>query len=362
MLIFNYVLQTELNRKPCFESILSTFNDQYIMKTSHHVIFLLLSTALFLTACSEDQVCDEGIIEVPNTVALLDGAEYAASIQNCRLPRVQRFSFQAFEGGTFRGPQDTEVFVPPQSIFNDDGEPVDALVTLELIEMYEPGEIIACQLSTNGLSTTAVQEPLLSEGIYYINLSLPGVNLNLANDLQVFSPSTNAGLSLFQFNSLSCQEIDCSVLWEANAGVEVLAGGIENPDGTVTEGYRTFVRQLGWISVARYNPDDSVRTIIYNKAPVQFNGSNSNTFLLYEGNSTGIAMFDRYDSSLDVFSEMHGQIPTGTDGHFILVTVQDGAYRFATQSTTIDMDQIGLTTQTSDVTETAFINSLNALQ
>ena len=73
-------------------------------------------------------------------------------------------------------------------------------------------------------------------------------------------------------------------------------------------------------------------------------------------------MFDRYDSSLDVFSEMHGQIPTGTDGHFILVTVQDGAYRFATQSTTIDMDQIGLTTQTSDVTETAFINSLNALQ
>lgn len=332
------------------------------MKASHHVILVLMVSAVFLSACSEDNDCDEGLIEVPNVVLPLDGADYAASIQDCRTPRIQTFTFQAFLGGTFRGSQNTQIIVPPQSIVNDDGEPIDGIVTLELIEMYDPGEIIACQLSTNGLSTTRVPEPLLSEGIYYINITLPGVNINLINDIEIFNPSENLGLSLFQFNSLSCQEIDCLVLWEANPAAEVLAGSIENPDGTVTEGYRTFARELGWISVARYNPDDSLRTIIYNKAPVQFNGSNSNTFLLYEGSSTGIALFDRFDNSLGVFSEMHGQIPTGTDGHFILVTVQDGVYRFATQGTTIDMDQIGLTTQTSDVSETEFINSVNTLQ
>lgn len=318
--------------------------------------------ALLLTSCSEDHDCDEGLIEVPNITLPLDGADYAASIQECRTPRIQRFTFQAFLGGTFRGPQNTQIIVPPQSIVNEDGEPVDGIVTLELIEMYEPGEIIACQLSTNGLSTTLVPEPLLSEGIYYINITLPGVNINLLNPIEVFSPSQNSDLSLFQFNSLSCQEIDCLVLWEAIPGIEVLASFIDNPDGTVTNGYRTFVSELGWISVARFNPDDRQRTIIYNKAPVEFNGSNSNTFFLFEGPSTGIALFDRFDTTLDVFSEMHGQIPTGTFGNFILVTVQDDAYRFATQGATVDMDQIGLTNQTLDVSEMEFINSVNTLQ
>lgn len=332
------------------------------MKVSRHITQLLMVIVLLFPSCSEDHDCEEGLVEVPNSIAPLDGADYAASIEECRTPRIQTFSFQAFLGGTFRGLQNTQIIVPPQSIVNENGEPIDGIATIELIEMYEPGEIIACQLSTNGLSTTLVPEPLLSEGIYYINITVPGTTITLLNAIEVFNPSDNSDLTLFQFNSLSCQDIDCLVLWEANVGVEVTSGIIDNPDGTVTQGYRTSVRELGWISIARYNPDDRQRTIIYNKAPAQFNGSNSNTFLLYEGNSTGIALFDRFDTSLDVFSEMHGQIPTGTIGSFILVTVQDGAYRYATQTTTVSMDQIGLTTQTSDVSELEFINSVNTLQ
>ncbi|MGK0250625.1 MAG: hypothetical protein ACI81G_000054, partial [Gammaproteobacteria bacterium] len=132
------------------------------MKVSHHVTLVMMVTAVFFSACSEDHDCDEGLIEVPNVVLPLGGADYAASIQDCRTPRIQTFTFQAFLGGTFRGPQNTQIIVPPQSIVNDDGEPIDGIVTLELIEMYDPGEIIACQLSTNGLSTARVPEPLLS--------------------------------------------------------------------------------------------------------------------------------------------------------------------------------------------------------
>ena len=132
----------------------------------------ILALACLCLSCSEDHDCDVGLVELPNATAPLLGVEYAESLLECRQPRVQRFSFQGFLGGTFLGTQGTQIIIAPQSILNQDGTPVDELVTLELIEMYQPGEIIACQLSTNGLSTTNTPEPLLSEGIYYVNLRL----------------------------------------------------------------------------------------------------------------------------------------------------------------------------------------------
>ena len=168
-------------------------------------------------------------------------------------------------------------------------------------------------------------------------------------------------MGLRQFNSLSCQELECLVLWEPNLTAEVIADTIEDPVGGEIDGYRTFVLVLGWVTIARYNPDDSTRTIVYNKAPNGYNKTNANTFLLYNNNSIGVSLFDRFDSSLTVFSELHGQIPINTVSDFILVTVQDGSFQFATQNATIGMEQIGVTTQTSNASESEFITAINSL-
>jgi len=325
----------------------------------------LLGLLFLCLSCSEDHDCDEGLVELPNAIAPLLGVEYAQSLEDCRRPRVQTFTFQGFEGGTFLGAQSAQIIIAPQSIVNSDGTPVDQVITLELIEMYNPGEIIACQLSTNGLSTTNIPEPLLSEGIYYLNLTVatdPTVELTLLEAIQIFNPSDNDGLTgLRQFNSLSCQELECLVLWEPNLAAEVIPDTIEDPIGGEINGYRTFIFELGWVTIARYNPDDSLRTVIYNKAPNGYDKSNSNTFLRYESSSIGVSLFDSYNSSLSVFSEMHGQIPVNTVSNFILVTVQDGAYRFATQNATIGMEQIGVTTQTNNASESDFISAINNL-
>ncbi len=317
---------------------------------------------LLFPSCSEDTDCDEGLVEIVNSTTPLDAQDYRDNVLDCRLPRVQRFTFPAFEGGVFRGEQNTQVFIPAQSIVDQNGEPIDVIVTLELIEMYNPGEVIACQLSTNGLSTTTTVEPLLSEGIYYVNLVVPGQTITLLNPINVFTPSNNEALVLSQFNSLSCQELECEVLWEINPDAGVEPSAIDNPDGTLITGYQTSVFELGWVSLSRYNPDDAQRTIVYNKAPNTFNGNNSDTFLLYESESIAVALFDRYDESLDVFSETYGQIPMNTSASYILVTHQQDMYQYAWQTIMIGSNQIGFTPEIMIASETDFITQINSLQ
>ncbi|MBE17044.1 MAG: hypothetical protein CL867_12420 [Cytophagaceae bacterium] len=332
------------------------------MKRIHHLTWLLMVILLLLPSCSEDNDCDEGLVEIVNSTTPLPAESYGDNLLDCRLPKVQRFEFPAFEGGVFRGEQNTQVIVPAQSIVDQNGEPIDVTVTLELIEMYSPGAIIACQLSTNGLSTTGIVEPLLSEGIYYINLVAPGQDITLLNPINVFTPSNNEELLLFQFNSLSCQELECKVLWEINPDAGVEPSIIDNPDGTLITGYQTSVFELGWVSLSRYNPTDTERTIVYNKAPTAFNGSNSDTFLLYNSESIAVALFDRYDTSLNVFSETYGQIPIDTPASYILVTHQQGMYQYAWQTSSIGRDQIGFTPEVLSATETSFITQVNSLQ
>lgn len=333
------------------------------MKT-YYKTFAVIWILATLLSCSEDENCEEGIIETPNSVNLLAGVEYSQNLLDCRATRIQNFTFPGFEGGVFLGTQGTQIIIGAQSISDQNGNPIDQDVTIALIEMYQPGEIIACQLSTNGLSATNTPEPLLSEGIYYINLTVadPTITVTLASPIQIFAPSENTGLTLRQFNSLSCQDVDCRVLWENNPNAEVVPATIEGPSGETISGYRTFVSILGWLSAARYNPDDNPRTIIYNKATPQYAGNNSDTFFLYKNSSVGISLFDRFDSSNKVFSEIHGQIPTNTSGSFILSTVQEGFYRYGSQQTTIEMNTIGLTTQTTDASEADFITQINNLQ
>ncbi|RMB56779.1 hypothetical protein EAX61_13345 [Dokdonia sinensis] len=334
------------------------------MKSHQSLFVTLLGFIFILCSCSEDHDCEEGVITLPNSVNLLSGIEYQENLLDCRLSRIQTFTFPGFEGGVFNGSQGTQITIPVQSILDQNGNPIDQDVTLELIEMYQPGEIIACQLSTDGLSTTNIPEPLLSEGIYYLNLTVadPDITITLASPISVFSPSSNEGLILNQFNSLSCQEVDCEVLWEFNPNAEVFPDTIEGSAGETVTGYRTFVTILGWISKARFNPDGSDRTIIYNKATAQYDGSNSDTFFLYKNESVGVSKFARYNDALDVFSEQFGQIPMGSDGTFILTTVQEGDYRFSTQARQVEDGTIGLTTQTTDSPEAQFITQINSLQ
>ncbi len=324
------------------------------------IIFLWITcilTGLYLS-CSEDETCEAGVIELPNAVALVDGASYQAALLDCRIPKVQTFTLSGSEGGQVEGNTGTAIFIPPQSITNSDGALIDGPVTLELLEFYTNGASVACQLSTNTLNDANAIEPTLSKGMLYINLTSNGEQAFLNEGAQVFVPNTDTSQNLNQFTSPTCPNIECEVLWERNLNTEVTASQIDNPDGTVTTGYLTFIQDLGWISIAQYdqNPD---RTIIYNKAPSGYALGNSKVFFVYEDTDLGIALLS-YNDALNVFTESFSQIPIGRVGTFVFVS-RTTTYQLATDTVLVSPEIIGVTLETSAVSESDLINMINNL-
>ncbi|MBX2829090.1 MAG: hypothetical protein KTR22_13070 [Flavobacteriaceae bacterium] len=324
---------------------------------------IILLACIPLLSCSSDgdENCTVGAIHSPNAQEPIDGAQYQASLMECRLPRVQNFRASNLSGAQITAAQGTTIFVNPQT-FEQNGIFIDGEVDIALIEMYEPGEIIACQLSTNGINLNGNVEPLFSESIFYIDITYQGEPVSFLQPIRVFVPSDNLGEHQFLFHSPSCPALECTVLWEEEiTSVPVFEKPIIDATGNKLFGYQTIMQTLGWKSIGRYNNDPAPRTIAYNKAPTGYNKTNGNVFLCYDTASTAIGLFDAYDANLDVYSETHAQIPEGIITDAIFVTVQDNQYVFATKRGTVTSEFLTttLTTQTAD--ESGFINAINGL-
>ncbi|GAB5398649.1 MAG: hypothetical protein Aureis2KO_02340 [Aureisphaera sp.] len=331
------------------------------MKTSNFTRILL--ACLILLSCSSegDDNCNVGAIQTPNAQGPIDGAAYQASLMECRLPRVQNFRASNLSGAEIQAEQGTRIFVNPQT-FEQNGIFIDGDVDIALIEMYEPGEIIACQLSTNGINLSGTIEPLFSESMFYIDITYQGAPVSFLQPIRVFVPSNNLGEQQFLFYSPTCPELNCTVLWEEEiTTVPVFEKPYIDPSGVKIFGYQTILQTLGWKNIGRYNSDTSPRTIAYNKAPNGYNKTNGNVFLCYNTASTAIGLFDAYDATLDVFSESYAQIPVGIATDAVFVTVQNNEYVYATKRGTVTTDFLITTLNTQTADETGFINAINGL-
>lgn len=321
---------------------------------------LIAIVAVYLTiSCSEDHDCEEGAIETPNAVATIDGTSYQATLAECRTPKIQNFTISGINGGQIRGASGTVIIINPQSLIDNTGAFIDGPATVELLEFYTNGEVIACQLSTNTLNNAGSIEPTLAKGLVHIDITFDGEPIFILGNIQVFIPEENNSESLLQFTSPICPDVNCRVLWEQNFNTEVLPTEIDNPDGTLSNGYITFVQNLGWISIAQYNPVLN-RTFVYNKAPAGYDTSNSDVFLVYDSPEIGISLFTSYNESLGVFDENFGEIPLRQEATFVF-TSRDTQYQFSTSTQVISQDIIGLTTSLSTISEQGLIDAINSL-
>ena len=332
------------------------------MNTKYLTLSLGLCALFFISCSSEgDENCDVGAIHSPNAQETIDGTQYVASLLECRDPRVQRFRASNISGAQITASQGTTIFVNPQS-FEQNGIFIDGDVDISLIEMYQPGEIIACQLSTNGVNEQGNTEPLFSESIFYLDVTYQGTAVDFLQPLRVFVPSDNLGNQQFLFHSPSCPDLPCNVFWEETVStVPVFEKPIKDASGVLTFGYQALVGDVGWKNVGRYNEDDRARSIVYNKGPIGYNKSNGNVFICYDTTSIAIGLFDAYDETLEVYSENYAQIPTGQDVDVIFVTVQNNQYEFSTKAGVVETDFLTATLQTTATDEAGLINALNNL-
>ncbi len=323
--------------------------------------FLYLGFLAFQGCSSNGDNCASGPFQYPNQQGVIDGTAYKNSLMDCRLPKVQIFEFNGFERAEFMAAQGTIFSIMPNSFFDMDGIPVDGLIRFSLLEMYNPGEIIACQLSTNGLNESRSVEPLLSEGILFLMATYNGSPVILEGEIQVFIPSENRGLDLSIFNSPSCPELECEVLWERLPQSTVYEEPYTDTAGNIYLGYRMFPTDLGWFSIARYNDSQESRGILYNKAHSPYSLSNSKVFLMYDSNSTAIGMFSEYDEANGVFSEKYSEIPNNTPGNVIFVSKPESNFNFQASPVITDDGKITVTRELQSGSENNLIDYINNL-
>ncbi len=323
------------------------------------LLCLLVLSGYLATSCSEDHDCEEGIIETPNAIAPIDGTDYTASLMDCRLPKVQTFTIQGFAGGQITGDLGGAITIPGQSLFNSDGTIIDGEVEVRLLEMFTPGEVVACQLSTNTRNPAGNIEPTLSEGLLFFDIRFNGQPVVIQGEIQIFIPEENNIQEQLFFNSPSCPDIDCMVTWE-NTGI-AFPSEIEDPIGNNITGYSAITSQTGWYHIGQFNPSQNERTIVYNVPPSGFNNTNSNVFLSYDNDKIAVSLFEQFDASLGVFSETFNEIPLETQGQLIFVSRQNGTYVLDTSEINVTQDIIGATTNTDETTEDQLVTVINSL-
>ena len=323
------------------------------------LLYVLVLVGCLTISCSEDHDCEEGIIETPNAIAPIDGTDYTNSLMDCRLPKVQTFTIQGFAGGQIFGAQGGIINIPGQSLFNADGTIIDGEVEVSVLEMFTPGEIVACQLSTNTRNTAGNIEPTLSEGLLFFDIRFNGQPVVIQGEIQIFIPEENNTQEQLFFNSPSCPDIECIVTWE-NTGI-AFPSEIEDANGAVTRGYSANTSQIGWYHIGQFNPNQNERTTVYNVPPSGFNDTNSNVFLSYDNDKIAVSLFEQYDINLGVFSEVYNEIPLETQGLLIFVSRQDGMYVLDTSEINVTQNIIGATTSTNGTTEDQLVTVINSL-
>ncbi len=340
---------------------MTTFYNSILKQFLRGFIFFTLVVSC---SSSSDQDCEEGLITYPTPEQILSGDQYRQSLEECRVPKIQTYQVSNITGGEVIANQGTAFSVNPQTFLDQNGNFIDGDVTFEILEMFTQGDIIACQLSTNGVNPENNIEPLLTEGLFYLNITYNNQPVTIIQNIDVFIPSSNLGNFNYMFLSPSCPNLLCQVLWERDDTVEVIEEPYITNSGIVIDGYKSHINQngMGWHNIGRYLPQNTNRTTLYNKTPSGYNKTNSNVFLIFNQNALAISLFEKYDDDSKFFTEFHSQLPKDFEAQLIFITKQSQEFLYASKPVTITENKITTTLEiNSEQEEETLINALNDL-
>ena len=323
------------------------------MKNLKTILGTLLMTAILFTSCSKN---DEIDIILPPTAD-----DFSNLKQDAIDALTQEFSFNAEDGSTtFTSDKGVEITINGNCLTLN-GNSVTGQVDIKYVELFEKGNMLTTNKPTMGVLPNGDKALLISGGEFLIEATQNGQALETSCTVQLIIPTNLTG------------DADNSMLlWEGRVDTkdnlawdEVRDGAAGQGGGVFTEGasYYAFLNQFGWSNVDRFYNDPRPKTTILVGVPEGYDNTNSAVYLSYDGEDTGLANLDTYDSVSGLFTEHYGQIPIGLECQIIFVTEEDGNWRYAIKSVTIaDNDVFTFTdTETLVVTEaqlTAIINGL----
>lgn len=269
----------------------------------------------------------------------------------------QNFQFNADDGFITLTSDNNVTISINANCLTKNGNPVSGMVDLEYIEIFNKGNMFTTNKPTMGIMPNGDKALLISGGEFYLEATQDDVVLATNCQIQLNVPASLTG-GPDNDMSLWTGEIDedGNLAWRE-------AEDVTGQGGVFAEGgeYYAFLDNFGWTNIDRFYNDPRPKTTIYVQAPFGYDYENSAVYLSYDGEDSGLAALDTYESGL--FSEHYGQIPIGLECHVIFVTELDGLWRYAIKSVTIAEDDIITFTldETSTATEAELITIINNL-
>lgn len=318
------------------------------MKTTTS-IFLALLFIFFSLSCDKDSCCNNPINEEPfipptsESFNVLRGDALAQNIQN--------ETFIADEGIEFISSKGAQLQILPGCLTTLDGELILDEVDLEFLEFYSRDEMLGPNKPTMGRMTDGNKAMLLTGGAFYINITRNGEDVLPICGIQLIVPTALTG-GPDEAMTLWTGFIDDNdnLTWEPNPNGEAFVQG---------DNYFTFFQDFGWTNIDRFFDDPRPKTTLQVLVTEGYTAQNASIYLSVNGEKTGLAHLDTFNSVTNMFSEHYGQLPIGLEAQLIFVTSENNLWRYAIKPITVSEN--GLFAIAHSETQTATLEQLKAL-
>ncbi len=298
------------------------------MKTLKTIIRTVVLTAV-LFSCEKN---DDNDNNFNNEIA---SSEEFKAIKDVALEnQTQTFQFDANDGNVALTSDNGVQISINTNCLTLNGNAVTGTIDLEYVELFEKGNMFTTNKPTMGVLPNGDKALLISGGEFFIEATQNGMPLNTSCTIQLIIPSdltggTDSEMTLWE------GEIDenDNLAWrEENTAAQ---GGVFGEGGQ----YYAFFQSFGWSNVDRFYNDPRPKTTILVDVPEGYDNQNANVFLSYDGEDTGLANLDTYNTGTELFSEHYGQVPIGLECQIIFATADNGNWRYAIKTVTITANQ-----------------------
>ncbi|MCF6361036.1 MAG: hypothetical protein L3J29_09775 [Cyclobacteriaceae bacterium] len=259
-----------------------------------------------------------------------------------------------------------KIIIPPNSL-GLNGSPVSGEIEIELIELYSRADMLLTNMPTSGVRANGDVEALKSAGEFYINATQNGEQLEILSPLHVQGRALDVDFGDVEAMQVfkAGDNLEDTDIWDEVevGGINDIAGvgEVRNADGSYSPIYLFDVSSFGWTNLDRWYNFTGQLTNIFIDVPDEFDGSNCEVYLTYDGEPASLARMDIYDTTLEMFTEHYGRIPVGQDVHIILVADIGGQLHYTIQGTTIVDGHTEVMASPQPTTEAELITLINDL-
>ena len=313
-----------------------------------------------MTSCEQNSYSPNGIIvnnSVNSSVNLFEEA-----ISN----RTQTLVFPANTGTVCKFSDEGVQICLETDCFLLNGEPVaSGDIILEYIEIFDKGDMVVTNKATTDAGTG---EMLISGGEFYVQAYMNGSELSISTNcdwagLLNIDPNLTGGIDWEMDMWMGDINEDGNLNWSP-----VIDPNFGDTINVVNCSFQDEVCQYtlpflwGWHNCDVFYSWPSPKTTVTVNIPSEYDGSNSQVFILYDAEDGGVAYFNY--GGANFFQSYDSTIPVGMDAHILFVLAYgNGSFSYAIESLTIEAGQV-ITFSSMDLetaTESEMVDLINLL-